>query len=151
MTYAIPRNDGSFQYLEADTTLTFSIGAFSFPAGWLATSTHTDRAAHGILTVVDSGPPSGSFASINSGIQIVNGIPTLVYATIPLPTAQQILQGQAQIALLKSDVTILRCVEAQVQVPAAWHSYRIALRAIINGTDTTSITLPTPPSYPAGT
>jgi hypothetical protein len=57
----------------------------------------------------------------------------------------------AQVALSKSDVTISRCVENSVSVPAAWATYRKALRAIVDGSDTASTTLPAVPSYPAGT
>ena len=57
----------------------------------------------------------------------------------------------AQVALSKSDVTISRCVENSVSVPAVWATYRKALRAIVDGSDTTSTTLPIIPSYPAGT
>jgi hypothetical protein len=61
------------------------------------------------------------------------------------------LKGQAQAALDKSDVTLLRCTENGVAVPMAWTTYRHALRAIVNGGDTTSVALPAIPAYPAGT
>ncbi len=67
-------------------------------------------------------------------------------AAPPIP-----LKQQAQTALDAADITMLRCVENSVSVPAAWATYRKALRAIMNGTDTTSTALPTRPSYPAGT
>ena len=57
----------------------------------------------------------------------------------------------AQTALDKSDVTVLRCVSTGVVVPTEWQTYRIALRNIINGTDTSSTYLPTVPQYPSGT
>lgn len=69
-------------------------------------------------------------------------------------TAHQVLVNEAQAEL---DVvtgprgTIIRCVAAGVAVPAAWVSYVQALRAIANGTDTTSTALPVRPAYPAGT
>jgi len=47
--------------------------------------------------------------------------------------------------------TIIRCVVAGVAVPAAWTAYVAALRAIVNGSDTTSTALPKAPTYPAGT
>ena len=47
--------------------------------------------------------------------------------------------------------TIIRCVVAGVAVPAAWTAYVAALRAIVNGSDTTSTALPKAPAYPAGT
>lgn len=61
------------------------------------------------------------------------------------------LKISAQTALDKSDVTVVRCYSAAVAVPTAWQTYRSALRAIVNGGDTTSTSLPTVPSYPQGT
>lgn len=60
---------------------------------------------------------------------------------------------EAQAALDKSDVTIVRCVSAQppVAVPTAWTTFRAALRAIVNGSDTASTTLPDTPPYVEGT
>lgn len=61
-------------------------------------------------------------------------------------------QQQAQAALDKSDVTILRCTENGVAVPSTWATYRAALRAIVRATigDATQ-PLPTRPAYPSGT
>jgi hypothetical protein len=64
------------------------------------------------------------------------------------------LVASAQNAMDKvtgSSGTIIRCVVAGVAVPAAWTAYVVALRAIVNGTDTTSTALPNVPAYPAGT
>jgi hypothetical protein len=55
---------------------------------------------------------------------------------------------EARSLLAVSDITIVRCYEHAVPVPAEWQAYRTALRAIIAGTSTT---LPTKPAYPAGT
>ena len=58
----------------------------------------------------------------------------------------------AQTALTKTDITVLRCYSAGVAVPADIQAYRVALRAIVNGRDTTSTVLPTEPTYyPSGT
>jgi hypothetical protein len=56
--------------------------------------------------------------------------------------------GAAQAALDKSDVTILRCAENGVAVPAAWAIYRAALRASVGGAPNS---LPAQPAYPQGT
>ena len=55
----------------------------------------------------------------------------------------------AQSALDKSDVTVLRCVEAGVALPPEWATYRQGLRDIIAGEATGP--LPVRPDYPAGT
>ena len=65
--------------------------------------------------------------------------------------AVHLLPSEAQLALDKSDTTIIRCYSAAVAVPSAWQTYRAALRAITNGTDTTSTALPAIPAYPSGT
>ncbi len=80
---------------------------------------------------------------------------TLYTATYPpVPTAAQIhqqLQAQAQAALDRTDLMAFRCFKAGIAFPAAWQTYTIALRNIVNGTDATSTALPTQPAYPAGT
>lgn len=59
--------------------------------------------------------------------------------------------SNAQVALDKSDITVLRCYSAGVAVPSAWQTYRAALRAIVNGQNTSGNPLPSIPSYPPGT
>lgn len=58
------------------------------------------------------------------------------------------LKSQAQKALDKSDLVATRCFKAGVAFPSAWQTYVTSLRAIIS---TGTGTLPTQPSYPAGT
>ena len=58
------------------------------------------------------------------------------------------LKAQAQSALDKSDVTMIRCVEHGVAVPTEWATYRSALRSIVS---TGAGSMPTRPNYPAGT
>ncbi len=75
-------------------------------------------------------------------------------ATQPVQThasARQLLVSRAQAALSNTDVVAGRCFKAGVAFPASWQSYTQALRAIANGTDTTSTSLPAQPGYPAGT
>lgn len=74
----------------------------------------------------------------------------IVQGKAPDPTPNPLV-AEAKVALERSDVTMLRCVEAGVSVPAEWSTYRKALRSIINGADTTSTVLPPIPAYPAGT
>ena len=61
-------------------------------------------------------------------------------------------QQQALAALSDSDITLLRCYENAVAVPAAWTTYRKALRAIV-GAASGDATQPFPakPAYPDAT
>ncbi|WP_454844933.1 hypothetical protein [Ralstonia thomasii] len=131
--------------------------------------------AQGVITAfydsVDSPVPAG----ITNTLAITDAqwqacISTFGYKVVsgalvapPAPTAAQLagqataaawsaFQVKAQAALDKSDITILRCTENAVAVPAAWATYRKALRAIVGASsgDATQ-PLPTQPAYPAGT
>ena len=61
--------------------------------------------------------------------------------------ARAALKTSAQVALDKSDVTILRCYERGVSVPTEWADYRAALRLIVSGTSEAT-ELPVRPEYP---
>ena len=61
--------------------------------------------------------------------------------------ARAALKTSAQVALDKSDVTLLRCYERGVSVPTEWADYRAALRAIVGGTSEAT-ELPVRPEYP---
>jgi hypothetical protein len=66
-----------------------------------------------------------------------------------IAAAQQAqLQAQAQAALVKSDVTLLRCSEHGIAIPPEWATYRAQLRQVMQGTLSV---LPAQPGYPAGT
>jgi hypothetical protein len=65
------------------------------------------------------------------------------------PAPPNPLIALAVAALAASDRVAIRCIKKDVSF-ATWLSYDEALVAIINGTDTTSTTLPTKPAYPAG-
>jgi len=54
---------------------------------------------------------------------------------------------QAQALLSASDITVLRCYENSVPLPASWVMYRKELRNIISGTSIAG-TIPTRPAYP---
>ena len=87
----------------------------------------------------------------NQGIgwSYVNGEFIAPPAPIPTPIP---LPAQAQSVLTKTDTTVLRCYSAGVAVPADIQAYRVALRAIATGKDTTSTVLPTEPTdYPPNT
>lgn len=60
-------------------------------------------------------------------------------------------QSKAKAALRSSDVVVIRCSEADVQVPQEWKTYRAALRAIISAETGVASDLPSVPAYPAGT
>ncbi len=86
----------------------------------------------------------------------VSGTPGEWIVTPPPPPSAAALwaayQATAKAAIEKSDITILRCAENSVTVPAAWAAYRKALRAILiaaNGDPEQP--LPIQPAYPAGT
>jgi len=77
-----------------------------------------------------------------------------VYVTeqppVPGPTLADDAFNELQKATSGSG-TIMRCLVAGVDIPPEWKAYVFALRAIVNGTDTISNTLPARPAYPAGT
>lgn len=67
-------------------------------------------------------------------------------------TAWSGYKAQAKVLLSESDLTILRCYENSVPVPAAWAMYRKDLRYIIGAaTGDPAQPLPVKPAYPAGT
>ena len=64
---------------------------------------------------------------------------------------QQIPSGiavAAQLALEKSDITVLRCVENHIEIPAAWVEYRKTLRDVMRNGEGA---IPARPPYPDGT
>ena len=90
-TYAVPDNGQSandcvtgYICLPENTQQTFSIGSMSFPPPWLQASNPAQRASLGILTVVQTPQPAGNFSSVSSSIQMVNGVPTVVWVTSPV-------------------------------------------------------------------
>jgi hypothetical protein len=109
--------------------------------------------------VVTGGDHNRVFTSAHG---VILDVPkTLIPYVAHVPTADEITAQQAaatvaalrvaaQTALDKSDVTIIRCYEHAVAVPAQWTAYRAALRAIVAG-DSTPGALPTMPTYPVGT
>ncbi len=62
--------------------------------------------------------------------------------------AREALKVEAKQLLAQSDVTVLRCVEAGIDVPAPWKAWRAHLRAVVGSG---SGPIEEAPSYPAGT
>lgn len=82
----------------------------------------------------------------------ISSIETVYADHDPTKPSWSAFQVEAQVALDKSDITVSRCYENSVELPAAWVAYRKALRAIVgtvSGDATQS--LPTQPTYPTGT
>lgn len=73
-------------------------------------------------------------------------------AVVDTANLWRLYQAKALDALNESDVTILRCVENGVAVPAAWAQYRKSLRAIVSSASgDPSVPLVARPPYPTGT
>lgn len=68
----------------------------------------------------------------------------------PTPPAPTDVQYKILAAgeLYKSDITLMRCVENDVEIPGTWKTYRAALREIVAGDETGP--LPARPAYPQG-
>lgn len=103
-------------------------------------------------------PPSGfdgdylAVADSISSIGWVYNINGTFSNPTPTPISKVSLSYLAQIELDKSDISVTRILEAKIDVPADITAYRLALRNIVNGSDTTSMMLPTKPTdYPSGT
>lgn len=105
---------------------------------------------------------NGVYSFKSAAGEALNAPSTLQPYVVPALTAAQlsaqqaanawtVYQATAMAALADSDITILRCYESAVVVPAEWSSYRKALRTIISSTsgDATQ-PLPAKPAYPAG-
>jgi hypothetical protein len=109
-------------------------------------------------TYTIDGQPRGGVIVTGWHIEMRDGAAVKVWDTTARPAlseaeaaaiAARDLKTSAQAALDKSDVTVLRCAEVAVAVPAEWAAYRRALRGIIAGTGQGP--LPARPSFPAGT
>ena len=105
---------------------------------------------NGVVSAIQEGVGDSTWLPCGSAVAVgwtyANGA---FSPSVVTPTAPTLVQ-QAAIAISKTDTTIVRCYSAGIAVPTAWQTYRNALRAIVNGADTTSTTLPTAPAYPAG-
>lgn len=89
-------------------------------------------------------------SQVPAGAVAITEAEFIAHATKSTPVAVP-LKDQALAALNKTNDTVMRCYAAGIAFPAAWLQYIQALRAIVNGTDTVSTSLPAQPAYPAGT
>lgn len=86
--------------------------------------------------------------------QLTSGWLDITASCPPSPSVselQQQLQSHALSALYKTDKVAFRCFKAGIPFPEDWQHYTHALRAIVNGSDTSSTSLPEQPDYPDGT
>jgi hypothetical protein len=98
------------------------------------------------------------WSSRETGEKLIKNGAVIVYVA-PVKTQEEIsaeawhsLQADARVELEKSDITLLRCIENAIIVPAEWAAYRQDLRAIISElSGDASQGLPVKPAYPAGT
>lgn len=83
---------------------------------------------------------------------VADGVKAVYAAHDPSRPSWATYKASAQSALDDSDITILRCYENGVTVPAEWTAYRKALRAIVSSqSGDAAKSLPTRPTYPVGT
>lgn len=108
----------------------------------------TDGQAHDLRFVADDYTPASGETVVDG--DVLPDIETLHEASYIAARAAAALKVSAQDALDRSDITVLRCHENAVAVPAAWQTYRTELRAIVSGTSPAT-ELPARPEYPEGT
>jgi len=108
----------------------------------------TDGQAHDLRFVGDNYTPVSGETVVDG--DVLPDIETLHEASHIAARTAAALKVEAQETLDKSDITILRCYENAVAVPATWQAYRTELREIISGTSSAT-SLPNRPDYPEGT
>jgi hypothetical protein len=105
-----------------------------------------------LISVSDADHRAALARSPNTTFEFSSSGKLTIVASGEQPTHGEIeaaqLKSDALEALKKSDVTVLRCLEHGVQIPAAWVEYRTELRQVANGE---LATMPTQPDFPAGT
>lgn len=108
----------------------------------------TEGQAHDLRFVADDYTPVTGETAVDG--DVLPDIETLHEASYIAAREGEALKVEAQEVLDRSDITILRCYENTVAVPAAWLAYRTELRAIVSGTSSAT-ELPEMPAYPEGT
>lgn len=105
----------------------FEHNGTSYPSNWIAFATPEERAAIGITEIPEYPRPDDRF-------YIVTQNADWTWTTTPKDLSQlksqwnDIILHQAYGLLLPSDWMIVRQAETQVAVPAAWLTYRSAVR-----------------------
>lgn len=121
--------------------------------GFYNSSVHPREQIPSDAVIIASAQYDALIADQAGGKQICensSGYPVAAERTITEAERLIILKNNAQGALNRSDITILRCIENSVTVPEAWQAYRQELRDIVSGASTAT-TLPERPDYPEGT
>lgn len=143
-TFAIPDGSGGYTYVDQNDPRTISIGSLSFPAPWLAQSTQAQRDALGILTVVETNRPDPATNAVaGSSIQVVGGVPTVVWSSAPLSAPQ--LAANAYAALVAAGFTLLSTGTPSlngtydVDVPQQGHINSQISAILLNGTFTNGL------------
>ncbi len=101
ISFAIKRNKewveiaGAFQSGEGDD-------AVNHPVGWLEATSDKERAAVGVVAIVEPTPPAPGLRVIGSRLLDHAGVPTRIYDTEPSPAAvpQTVTPRQLRLALL---------------------------------------------------
>jgi hypothetical protein len=84
-------------------------------------------------------------------VSVISGVEAVYAAHDPKNPTWDSIRHSAQTELNNSDVTVIRCVESDIPVPADWVAYRKSLRAIV-GAESGDATkeFPIKPPYPEG-
>lgn len=124
---------------------------------WIETLDYRGQTAYNIFTaapsIIQTVGEIGSFYTLISPASIPfpkwTGVAWITDTIVQADNAHNILIQSAIAALVVSDKVAIRCAKKGISF-TTWLTYDAALVAIVNGTDTTSTTLPEMPAYPAG-
>jgi hypothetical protein len=138
----------SNQYIQEGQS--FEIDGTFYPANWLNCTTPEEKAAIGIVEVIDdSSPEDDRFYWVSV---VINGA-VRSYTNTPKDLDELKIQWSDQVRsvaysmLLPSDWMVVKAMETQTSIPADWNAYRSAVRttcanavaAILAATDVPSL------------